>query len=144
MNKFSPRKRRCFSLKSLCIRARSVFSAQAEVFLFSASGNAGATGFLRASGGVSESPKYLIDFLVVFSAQAEVFLSFVLIFAPCQSFLRASGGVSVHASRYDETLKFSPRKRRCFRHKGSYCSQTVVFSAQAEVFLSQNRISQAV
>ena len=51
-------------------------------------------------------------------------------------FLRASGGVSNCTCEPFDGMAFSPRKRRCF-HKPFICNSVkAVFSAQAEVFLS--------
>ena len=91
-------------------------------------------GFLRASGGVSEtaigstvpitfSPRKRRCFwktkstwikCTVFSAQAEVFPRRANSTTSCTCFLRASGGVSVSAFGIACTIWFSPRKRRCF------------------------------
>ena len=52
---FSPRKRRCFSRIPSRARSRAVFSAQAEVFLHRINATLNPSGFLRASGGVSNT-----------------------------------------------------------------------------------------
>ena len=56
------------------------------------------------------------------------------------SFLRASGGVSSPMCTTLTILKFSPRKRRCFYSCSSKRRIFAVFSAQAEVFLSQSYV----
>ena len=93
VDKFSPRKRRCFYLLVSRLPASKVFSAQAEVFPVSIPRSRCVARFLRASGGVSTgtnpitglpgfSPRkrrcffraWLSCYLdYVFSAQAEVF-----------------------------------------------------------------------
>ena len=52
--RFSPRKRRCFSVTSFSCFSENVFSAQAEVFLKRSQLRQPWRCFLRASGGVSE------------------------------------------------------------------------------------------
>ena len=132
--KFSPRKRRCFRERKSSSSDRTVFSAQAEVFLTATGTTTLSTRFLRASGGVSSgyaksckyrkfSPRKRRCFRLqartnigacVFSAQAEVFLV-QLASMPClASFLRASGGVSTRYIVQLWSCGFSPRKRRCF------------------------------
>ena len=132
---FSPRKRRCFCLKTGSPKLCKVFSAQAEVFLNIAYNALPIFRFLRASGGVSMiltkrqkaapfSPRKRRCFFgifpaassrPVFSAQAEVFPSDRSSDAPAPSFLRASGGVSAGLQLFSRQVWFSPRKRRCFR-----------------------------
>ena len=111
--------------------------------------------FLRASGGVSKftlqqrfsekfSPRKRRCFLdtrnlegvrAVFSAQAEVFLAYGPDITASKSFLRASGGVSTLGMIPFALHSFSPRKRRCFQRLVHHHPVTIVFSAQAEVFL---------
>ena len=115
-------------------------------------------GFLRASGGVSEtaigstvpitfSPRKRRCFwktkstwikCTVFSAQAEVFPRRANSTTSCTCFLRASGGVSVSQVKYVMVEVFSPRKRRCFYAPYFTHILRMVFSAQAEVFLSKD------
>ena len=152
--KFSPRKRRCFSSPSMSTAARAVFSAQAEVFPLRHSLAAVKRCFLRASGGVSLrwhqgqlqlsfSPRkrrcflkhrVCIKIVVVFSAQAEVFLFDDPVKEGAKSFLRASGGVSTAPTAAKAAAAFSPRKRRCFYGEHYKTELMAVFSAQAEVF----------
>ena len=116
--------------------------------------------FLRASGGVSTDSKleaHLLQFSPrkrrcfykkakdkhnenVFSAQAEVFLSLDEDAFKYSGFLRASGGVSTFYPAQVPAISFSPRKRRCFRLLLCLYMTVVVFSAQAEVFLSIRRV----
>ena len=70
----------------------------------------------------------------VFSAQAEVFLQGHVRQSRDNSFLRASGGVSIPLKEIQFQMKFSPRKRRCFRNHDDVERERGVFSAQAEVF----------
>ncbi len=53
--RFSPRKRRCFHEAYVDTFRRAVFSAQAEVFPRRCTATLGCPGFLRASGGVSDT-----------------------------------------------------------------------------------------
>ena len=112
-------------------------------------------GFLRASGGVSNSCRGLLRTTLfsprkrrcfqcevastpkalVFSAQAEVFPTLFTFSVNGLRFLRASGGVSEIKTESLSTLWFSPRKRRCFFDHKHYQYAFRVFSAQAEVFL---------
>ncbi len=155
---FSPRKRRCFSSFTSSPVERSVFSAQAEVFLIHRSLRSLWKSFLRASGGVSIdfdiapimsefSPRkrrcffhclHIRLFWRVFSAQAEVFLTRNFISSVGFCFLRASGGVSIVRGGIHREERFSPRKRRCFWWSKYYADSAQVFSAQAEVFLIQS------
>ena len=157
---FSPRKRRCFSyFRHLSVYVY-VFSAQAEVFLSRVLLAPLGQRFLRASGGVSStaterlhlnsfSPRkrrcfsYLFVPLYggsVFSAQAEVFLKTAQSQPPAMGFLRASGGVSTQLLRLLLAVEFSPRKRRCFLSIYAVTVGVLVFSAQAEVFLTARKI----
>ena len=131
---FSPRKRRCFLRFPCKLPLRTVFSAQAEVFLSPTAQIFLKIRFLRASGGVSPclrtkrtlsafSPRKRRCFFhyrnnpearQVFSAQAEVFLEKGINSHISRSFLRASGGVSKFCGRVLLKIPFSPRKRRCF------------------------------
>ena len=112
----------------------SVFSAQAEVFLFVTLFAVNSVRFLRASGGVSKLNLSRLDFSpfsprkrrcfyrigcfldtdIVFSAQAEVFPINGNRAKERVRFLRASGGVSRLFVLPRIVMKFSPRKRRCF------------------------------
>ena len=112
-----------------------VFSAQAEVFLKLHEEGFKDECFLRASGGVSQVAKRFGRSLRVFSAQAEVFPDLHQDFTLQKGFLRASGGVSNCRSSKIRHIKFSPRKRRCFRINHDKKGNGKVFSAQAEVFL---------
>ena len=156
-HEFSPRKRRCFYLACLVYCIGIVFSAQAEVFLAPRPAAISHTGFLRASGGVSNSahrsfmyrrfsPRKRRCFpgrhrrrrnVNVFSAQAEVFLPFSVALKVPRGFLRASGGVSQKIGAVSIGSSFSPRKRRCFIRYGVEEVEDHVFSAQAEVFPSK-------
>ena len=134
-----------------------VFSAYAEVFLVKSVDVKLEPSFLRVRGGVSKSqfaytnadgfsPRTRRCFRkspsredrgVVFSAYAEVFLLIITPKKTERSFLRVRGGVSfVRLSTFPRT-KFSPRTRRCFLVKSLALSFAPVFSAYAEVFLSQ-------
>ena len=134
LQRFSPRKRRCFLEYIWNSWSNNVFSAQAEVFLNFIKLLILDDSFLRASGGVSLTKSPIDQFLrfsprkrrcflktlklsamlQVFSAQAEVFLTIEDALVVLDGFLRASGGVSIYIHLYVMGLWFSPRKRRCF------------------------------
>ena len=109
----------------------------------------------RASGGVSQtlwdyfglptsSPRkrgcfseaaFPVIFFVVFPAQAGVFLTERKTTDRGGRLPRASGGVSLRAVPMRGGFRSSPRKRGCFWYFSAVAHQTLVFPAQAGVFL---------
>ena len=151
----SPRKRGCFHFRAVHGDIRLVFPAQAGVFLgFEFCGWCFCS-LPRASGGVSEfveethdgdpssprkrgcfcSERNALGLFRVFPAQAGVFLSALCRCAAASGLPRASGGVSSCALAAVRMPKSSPRKRGCFWYFSAVAHQTLVFPAQAGVFL---------
>ena len=153
---YSPRMRRCFLRICTHLHLYRVFSAHAEMFPRVDGYHRLSYSILRACGDVSRhgdsvcsecrySPRMrrcffirigLFQMALVFSAHAEMFLVMSISSREMACILRACGDVSPVYLRPEALDPYSPRMRRCFLLRRRVHFRSLVFSAHAEMFLS--------
>ena len=129
MERYSPRKRGCFSAEDRSAQRALVFPAQAGVFPWRRFGISSTPSIPRASGGVSIETVRCGLIAAVFPAQAGVFPMMAMRSVKATSIPRASGGVSGDGEKPYRVLEYSPRKRGCFRHVGAHADHGPEFPA---------------